>query len=70
MFTLRTLFVHRRAFARHLFARANFCPVRVSRLHAVMEPKIRRSGDEFAFTVSERCASINRRIARRFVPSV
>ena len=57
MFTLRTLFVHRRAFARHLFSRADFSPVRVSRLHAVMEPKIRRSCDEFAFTVSERCVS-------------
>ena len=66
MFTLWTLFIHRRPFARHLFPGANLRPIRVPRLHAVMEPEIRRSGDEFAFTVSERCASINRRIARRF----
>lgn len=69
MFTLWTLFIHRRPFARHLFPGANLRPIRVPRLHAVMEPEIRRSGDEFAFTVSERCASINRHIAR-FVPSV
>jgi len=58
MFTLWTLFIHRRPFARHLFPGANLRPIRVPRLHAVMEPEIRRSRDEFAFTVSERCASI------------
>jgi len=56
VFTLGTLFVHRRALSRHLLLRPDLGPVRVLSLDAVMKLKVRRSRDELSLAVSERCA--------------